>query len=63
MDKIEMMKNPKWIPTEEDVLYSQVKTTGIVETEIQYENTAICVIDTGGQRNERKSIFIQKINF
>jgi hypothetical protein len=60
MDKIELMKNPKWIPTEEDVLYSQVKTTGIVETEIQYENTAIRVLDTGGQRNERKSIFTQK---
>jgi guanine nucleotide-binding protein G(i) subunit alpha len=46
----------KWdyVPTEEDVLRSRVKTTGIVETEFKLGNKEIKVVDTGGQRNERK---------
>jgi guanine nucleotide-binding protein G(i) subunit alpha len=46
----------KWdyVPTEEDVLRSRVKTTGIVENDFKLGNKEIKVVDTGGQRNERK---------
>ncbi len=58
LNKIEQIRNPNWVPTVTDVTLSQVKTTGIVEYEAKIGKTSIQVVDTGGQRNERKSIFI-----
>ncbi|KAL0481888.1 guanine nucleotide-binding protein subunit alpha [Acrasis kona] len=43
-----------YVPTEEDVLKSRVKTTGIVESSFVSGNKHIIITDTGGQRNERK---------
>jgi GTPase SAR1 family protein len=51
MDRISA---PEYCPTQEDVLRSRVKTTGIVETEFPMGDKIIKMMDVGGQRNERK---------
>lgn len=40
--------------TEEDVLRSRVRTTGIIEDEFSVNETKFKMFDVGGQRNERK---------
>lgn len=41
-------------PTEQDVLRSRVKTTGIIETKFIVGKLTYRMFDVGGQRNERK---------
>jgi len=43
-----------YIPSEQDVLRTRVKTTGITETRFNYKNLEFRLIDVGGQRSERK---------
>uniref|UniRef100_A0A915JK68 Guanine nucleotide-binding protein G(I) subunit alpha n=1 Tax=Romanomermis culicivorax TaxID=13658 RepID=A0A915JK68_ROMCU len=43
-----------YIPTQDDVLRTRVKTTGIVEINFSYKNLNIKMFDVGGQRSERK---------
>lgn len=43
-----------YVPTEQDVLRSRVKTTGIVETGFEFGGFHFSLYDVGGQRNERK---------
>jgi len=43
-----------YIPTQQDVLRTRVKTTGIIETNFTYKNLYIKMLDVGGQRSERK---------
>jgi len=43
-----------YIPTDQDVLRTRVKTTGITETWFNYKNLDFRLIDVGGQRSERK---------
>jgi guanine nucleotide-binding protein G(i) subunit alpha len=55
MSQFDSMMDPNYLPSELDVLCSKVKTTGIIETSIHAGKHVIKVVDTGGQRNERKS--------
>lgn len=43
-----------YVPTQQDVLRTRVKTTGIVETEFGHKNLHFRMFDVGGQRSERK---------
>jgi GTPase SAR1 family protein len=43
-----------YIPSEQDVLRSRVRTTGIVENEFEIDGNQFKMFDVGGQRNERK---------
>lgn len=52
--EMERIAAPDYIPTQEDVLRSRVKTTGIVETSFPMGDKIIKMMDVGGQRNERK---------
>ncbi|TMS37404.1 hypothetical protein L596_004341 [Steinernema carpocapsae] len=45
---------PNYIPTQDDVLRTRVKTTGIVETHFTYKDLHFKMFDVGGQRSERK---------
>jgi len=45
---------PGYQPTNDDVLRSRVRTTGIVETQFTYGDLHFKLYDVGGQRNERK---------
>lgn len=52
--KIEEIAAEDYIPTEQDVLRSRVRTTGIVEETFLIQDTEFRMFDVGGQRNERK---------
>jgi len=54
LDKILEMSKPGYIPSEQDVLRSRVRTTGIVENEFVIDGNQFKMFDVGGQRNERK---------
>merc|ERR1712087_273489 len=43
-----------YVPTEQDVLRSRVRTTGIVENAFDIDGNQFKMFDVGGQRNERK---------
>jgi GTPase SAR1 family protein len=49
----EVMKDG-YIPSEQDVLRSRVRTTGIVENDFVIDGNQFKMYDVGGQRNERK---------
>lgn len=48
------MSSPGYLPTDQDILRSRVKTTGIVENTFKVGETTYRVFDVGGQRSERK---------
>ncbi|KAJ2785505.1 Guanine nucleotide-binding protein alpha-2 subunit [Coemansia interrupta] len=53
-NNIRRIGDPKYLPTEADVLRARSKTTGIIETRFMMNNTCIHMFDVGGQRSERK---------
>jgi GTPase SAR1 family protein len=53
-DKIAEVAANNYLPTEQDVLRSRVRTTGIVENHFVIEGNSFKMFDVGGQRNERK---------
>jgi len=54
LDKIAEMSVTDYIPTQQDVLRSRVRTTGIVENDFEIDGNKFKMYDVGGQRNERK---------
>ncbi|KDN41431.1 putative guanine nucleotide-binding protein alpha-1 subunit [Tilletiaria anomala UBC 951] len=53
-DSIARISDPRYTPTDQDVLRSRVKTTGITETHFQIGELHYRLFDVGGQRSERK---------
>eukprot|EP00163_Fabomonas_tropica_P007430 TRINITY_DN1713_c2_g5_i2.p1 TRINITY_DN1713_c2_g5~~TRINITY_DN1713_c2_g5_i2.p1 ORF type:complete len:353 (-),score=128.43 TRINITY_DN1713_c2_g5_i2:366-1424(-) len=53
-DCIDRISDPNYLPTQDDVLRSRVRTTGIVETVFNVGGLQFRMVDVGGQRNERK---------
>jgi len=53
-DSIDRLADPNYSPTDQDVLRSRVKTTGITETKFQVGELVYRMFDVGGQRSERK---------
>lgn len=45
---------PDYVPTQQDVLRTRVKTTGIIETKFRYKGLMFRLFDVGGQQSERK---------
>lgn len=54
MGNIERIGTEDYRPSEQDVLRSRAKTTGIIETEFEVDGTRFRMVDVGGQRSERK---------
>ncbi|KAL0478133.1 heterotrimeric G-protein alpha subunit [Acrasis kona] len=54
MNSLSRICAPDYLPTEEDVLWARVKTTGIIEVRCSIRDKFIRLVDVGGQRNERK---------
>ena len=48
------MADPQYLPTDQDILRSRVKTTGITETTFKVGELTYKLFDVGGQRSERK---------
>jgi len=53
-DNLDRIAVESYSPTEQDVLRSRAKTTGIIEIEFVLEKTHFKLVDVGGQRSERK---------
>ena len=53
-DAIDRISDPEYIPTDQDVLRSRVKTTGIIESKFIIGDITYRMFDVGGQRSERK---------
>eukprot|EP00026_Physarum_polycephalum_P008807 Phypoly_transcript_08908.p1 GENE.Phypoly_transcript_08908~~Phypoly_transcript_08908.p1 ORF type:complete len:348 (+),score=44.06 Phypoly_transcript_08908:135-1178(+) len=53
-DNISRIAAHGYIPSEQDVLRSRVKTTGILETVFEVEDIIFRLVDVGGQRSERR---------
>ncbi|CAG0913827.1 unnamed protein product [Notodromas monacha] len=54
LNKLDSISQSSYIPSQQDVLRTRVKTTGIVETHFEYKNLMFKMFDVGGQRSERK---------
>ncbi|GMR31933.1 hypothetical protein PMAYCL1PPCAC_02128 [Pristionchus mayeri] len=54
LSSIDRIAQDDYAPTEQDILLSRIKTTGIVEVKFQMKNVDFRVFDVGGQRSERK---------
>jgi len=53
-DGVERFSTPGYMPTNQDILRSRVKTTGILETNFKVQGLDYRVLDVGGQRSERR---------
>jgi GTPase SAR1 family protein len=51
---IDRISEGSYIPTEQDVLRSRVRTTGIVQSDFVIKKMNFSMFDVGGQRNERR---------
>ncbi|MFT7800731.1 guanine nucleotide-binding protein G(i) subunit alpha-2 [Arapaima gigas] len=54
LNDLERIARSDYIPTQQDVLRTRVKTTGIVETHFTFKDLHFKMFDVGGQRSERK---------
>jgi len=53
-DRLDAIAEESYLPNEQDVLRSRVRTTGIVENNFEIDGNQFKMFDVGGQRNERK---------
>lgn len=53
-DRLDVVMADDYLPNEQDVLRSRVRTTGIVENSFDIDGNQFKMYDVGGQRNERK---------
>jgi len=53
-ENIQRIAASNYIPSEQDVLRSRVKTTGVLETVFEVEEIIFRLVDVGGQRSERR---------
>jgi GTPase SAR1 family protein len=53
-NQVVVLANPSYLPSEQDVLRSRVRTTGIVQTDFKIKGLDFAMFDVGGQRNERR---------
>jgi guanine nucleotide-binding protein G(o) subunit alpha len=54
LDQLEVIGQPGYLPTTQDILRTRVRTTGIVEINFSFKDLNFRVFDVGGQRSERK---------
>ena len=53
-ERINIIKMPDYLPTQDDILHSRVRTSGIVTEQYEIESVDYEMYDVGGQKNERK---------
>ncbi|XP_052340602.1 guanine nucleotide-binding protein G(i) subunit alpha-3-like isoform X2 [Oncorhynchus keta] len=54
LNDLDRITQQSYVPTQQDVLRTRVKTTGIVETHFTFKEIYFKMFDVGGQRSERK---------
>jgi GTPase SAR1 family protein len=53
-DSLDRLSDPRYLPTDSDILRARSRTTGIVETMFVVDGVSFRMYDVGGQRNERR---------
>jgi GTPase SAR1 family protein len=53
-NRLDTIKMPDYLPDKDDILYSRVRTSGIITESYVIDGTTFEMYDVGGQRNERK---------
>jgi GTPase SAR1 family protein len=53
-NEIDRIMQPDYLPSQQDVLYARVRTSGIVTERYEIDGSTFEMYDVGGQRNERK---------
>jgi len=54
LDKIDTLAAKDYQPTDQDILKSRVKTSAIIEKEMDFKGNCYRLVDVGGQRSERR---------
>ena len=54
LNSLDRLGDPNYVPNQDDVLRTRVKTTGIVEMRFHFKELFFRMFDVGGQRSERK---------
>ncbi|XP_058809965.1 guanine nucleotide-binding protein G(i) subunit alpha-like [Phymastichus coffea] len=54
LNALDRITQPGYVPSQQDVLKTRIKTTGIVETRFSFKGLQFKMFDVGGQRSERK---------
>jgi hypothetical protein len=54
MENMDRILKKDFLPNNQDILRSRVRTSGIVEAEYNINGVRVAMFDVGGQRNERK---------
>ncbi|CAJ0957208.1 unnamed protein product, partial [Mesorhabditis belari] len=54
LDNCQRIVEPGFRPTDQDILFSRVATTGVVEVKFKIKDLDFRVFDVGGQRSERR---------
>lgn len=52
--KLESLTDAEWLPTEEDVIFTRQRTTGIIDHTIKIDHHLWQFVDAGGQKSEQK---------
>jgi guanine nucleotide-binding protein G(s) subunit alpha len=61
LDRLQEIKQPEYLPNEQDILRCRVLTSGIFETRFSIDKVNFHMFDVGGQRDERRK-WIQCFN-
>ncbi|CAL2030039.1 unnamed protein product [Caenorhabditis brenneri] len=61
LDKVDVVRQNNYDPSEQDILRCRVMTTGIFETKFEVDKVRFHMFDVGGQRDERRK-WIQCFN-
>eukprot|EP01097_Dermamoeba_algensis_P002972 TRINITY_DN2187_c0_g1_i4.p1 TRINITY_DN2187_c0_g1~~TRINITY_DN2187_c0_g1_i4.p1 ORF type:complete len:201 (-),score=59.13 TRINITY_DN2187_c0_g1_i4:167-769(-) len=54
LDNVDRIATPGYMPTQEDVIHTRVRTTGVIETTFEMGKKKVRLVDVGGQRAERR---------
>eukprot|EP00300_Choanocystis_sp_HF-7_P033327 c45648_g1_i1.p1 GENE.c45648_g1_i1~~c45648_g1_i1.p1 ORF type:complete len:371 (-),score=90.73 c45648_g1_i1:206-1198(-) len=54
LDQLDVIGQPNYVPSVQDIIMSRVRTTGITEQEAHIQKASFRFVDVGGQRGERK---------